>query len=210
MIFSNKCNKYLILLLLLFLIMVIVSGFNFVSIRENWEPLNMKPLDKDNTFYPCENFCGPKAQCAITREQCVADFECQGCLSYGSDIKDAYNVRQAIKDTTDDIISEGFTNNSNPKENLKMYNSLETSSLTTDRSNIATVIEKDATIPKMNIGADLWTKAFNYGLKLSESKLKYDYERHPDEFINVPKYKVTESATGLFYDTGPTASNASL
>lgn len=207
MIFAYKSNKYLMLILLLTLIIVITFGFSLVSIRENWEPLNMKPLDKDNTFYPCANFCGPKAQCAITREQCVADFECEGCLSYGSNITDAYNVRKAIKENEkDDIIREGFTGN----PNLKMYNSIETSSLTTDSSNIATVVEKDATIPKMNTGADLWTKALNYGLKLSESKLMYDYDRHPDEFINVPKYKVTESATGLFYDAGPTAANASL
>ncbi len=205
MIFTHKYNKYWIPLIIVAIIVTIVFLW-FIPLRE---PLNMKPLDKDNDFYPCANFCGPKGQCVTTREQCVADFECQGCLSYGSELKDAYNIRKAIKDKEDKDDKEnkeGFANN----QNQKMYNSMETSSLTTDRSNFATVIEKDATIPKMNLGVDLWTEAFNYGLKLSESKLKYDYVRHPDEFINVPKYKVTESATGMFYDAGPTAANASL
>jgi hypothetical protein len=27
----------------------------------------------------CKNFCGPKSQCLLTREQCTSDVDCQGC-----------------------------------------------------------------------------------------------------------------------------------
>jgi hypothetical protein len=32
-----------------------------------------------NIPYSCQNFCGPKAQCAITRDQCSTDIDCPGC-----------------------------------------------------------------------------------------------------------------------------------
>ena len=28
----------------------------------------------------CNNFCGPNAQCLITREQCTSDIDCKGCM----------------------------------------------------------------------------------------------------------------------------------
>ena len=43
-------------------------------------PLTVQNVDVVNNFYSCKNFCGPKAQCAITREQCIADIDCKGCM----------------------------------------------------------------------------------------------------------------------------------
>ena len=34
------------------------------------------PINVPNS---CKNFCGPKSQCAITREQCSSDIDCFGC-----------------------------------------------------------------------------------------------------------------------------------
>jgi hypothetical protein len=59
-------------------------------------------------------------------------------------------------------------------------------------------------------GVDLWTKAFNYGLKLEKSKLNYDFVMYPGELQYQPKYKVTKSTTGMFDDIGPTAANETL
>jgi hypothetical protein len=149
----------------------------------------------ENGFYHCDNFCGPKAECAITREQCVADIDCSNC---NNNNKNNNNV------------NEGFSNNINTINtmNANMYDSMETSSLTTDTSTFATVIENNALVPKMYLGPDLWTKSFNYGLGLSENKLQYDVKRRPNKYKNMPKYQVTETATGMFYDTGPIAANA--
>jgi hypothetical protein len=140
----------------------------------------------ENGFNHCDNFCGPKAECVITREQCVKDSDCSNCNS-----------------NNNNTVSEGFSNNI---MNTNMYDSMETSSLTTDTSTFATVIENDALIPKMYLGPDLWTKSFNYGLGLSENKLQYDVKRRPNKYR--PNYQVTETATGMFYDTGPIAANA--
>ena len=152
--------------------------------NEGFSELNPSSLAPglDSEFHHCDNFCGPKAECAVTREQCVADVDCSNC------------------DTT---VTEGFSN-------TNMYDSMETSSLITDASTFATVIKKDAAIPKMYLGTDLWTKSFNYGLGLSEKKIQYDVKRHPNKYKYVPKYQVTETATGMFYDIGPTAANAEL
>jgi hypothetical protein len=145
----------------------------------------------DNGFNHCDNFCGPKAECAITREQCVKDADCSKCNNNNN-------------------VNEGFSNNTNTMNtmNTNMYDSMETSSLTTDTSTFATVIENDAQMPKMYLGPDLWTKSFNYGLGLSENKLQYDVKRRPNKYKYRPKYQVTETATGMFYDTGPIAANA--
>jgi hypothetical protein len=162
---------------------------------ETFKPLQPKSLEEGEIFYPCDNFCGPKGQCAITREQCVENSECSHCIN--------------------ESLREGFSSintNANTSKSLQMYKSPETSSLTTDISNFATVIEneKGSTVPKMNLGVDLWTKAFNYGLKLEQSKLNYDFVLYPGELENKPNYKTTETATGMFNDIGPTAANADL
>ncbi len=194
MLFSHlhkyKYNYFVAIAILL----VLVTGITLFERgkRETFIPLQPKILEKDGEqFYPCNNFCGPKGECVINREQCVADFECSGC------------IKESLK--------EGFSSiNTNASTSLQMYKSPETSSLTTDISNFATVIEKDAKVPKMNLGVDLWTKAFNYGLKLEESKLNYDFVLYPGELENKPNYKTTETATGMFNDIGPTAANADL
>jgi hypothetical protein len=88
------------------------------------------------------------------------------------------------------------------------------SSLTTDIGTFATSISGkpgslDDGPPAMYQGFDKWTKSFNYGLKLSNDKLTYADSDTVDTLI-LPKYPVTKTATGLFYDMGPNASNARL
>jgi hypothetical protein len=177
-----------------FITNIFITNFSYLkNLKEGLELLTFSELDStlNPDFYPCNNFCGPKAECAITREQCVKDNDCSDC----------YNSK----------LEEGFSNkNQNQNQNRRMYDSMETSSLTTDTSTFATVIEKDAAVPKMYLGPDLWTKAFNYGLGLSEEKLQYRVKRHPEKYKFVPKYQVTETATGMFYNTGPIAANAEL
>lgn len=208
MLFSHlhKYKKYFILIAL---ILLIVTGITLFAMgkRETFIQLQPKSLNKDEEqFYPCNNFCGPKGECAIDREQCVENSECTGCIKETT-LKNqmdlpAYNIS----------FVEGFTTTTDTSSNtsLPMYKSPETSSLTTDITNFATVIEKDAKVPKMNLGVDLWTKAFNYGLNLEESKLNYDFVLYPGELKYQPKYNVTKSVTGMFNDIGPTAANAEL
>ena len=197
--------KYVIVVLLLIGI-TLFAVFTSSNVLETFiikTLFKYKDKNKSEYFYPCDNFCGPKGECAINREQCVSNSECSGCIKETTLIK----PNEVLEYNSSFI--EGFSS-ININTSLPMYKSPETSSLTTDISNFATVIEKDAKIPKMNLGVDLWTKAFNYGLKLEESKLNYDFVLYPGELEYQPKYNTTETVTGMFNDIGPTAANATL
>ena len=183
--------KYLLTIVISIVIVIAVTISLFIIITS----LSNKGCKEglENGFNHCDNFCGPKAECAITREQCVKDSDCSSCNN---------------NNTNNNTVSEGFSNNTNTINamNTNMYDSMETSSLTTDTSTFATVIDNDAKVPKMYLGPDLWTKSFNYGLGLSENKLLNDIIQRPNKYR--PKYQVTETVTGMFYDTGPISANA--
>jgi hypothetical protein len=212
MLFSHlhKYNhKYVIVLLLAIVTgLTLFAAFKTRSI-DTFIPLQPNILTKEEeNFYPCNNFCGPKGECAITREQCVADFECADCIKTELDPDSIIKV-QGYNSTFLEGFSSTNTNGSSP-----ICNSPERSLLTTDITNFATVIEnekgKESNVPKMNLGVDLWTKAYNYGLKLEKSKLNYDFVMYPGELEYQPKYNMTKSVTGMFDDFGPTAANAAL
>jgi hypothetical protein len=194
-----KKYKYLFLITVFIIVYTFSKRWNEGKERkerkEGFDINRFSELDSDKNpdVYPCRNYCGPKAECVVTREQCVKDNDCSNC--YNSNFKN-------------DKISESFTNINTMIPNRGMYDSMETSSLTTDASTFATVIKKDAAVPKVYLGTDLWTKSFNYGLGLSEKNLQYDMKRCPDKYKFVPKYEVTETATGMFYNTGPIAANS--
>jgi hypothetical protein len=77
---------------------------------------------------------------------------------------------------------------------------------------------KDAQIRRPYEGLDLWTDSFNKGLELYNKKRgiadKYNTDITMDTNTNSSsfetKYPTTISATGLFYETTPPASNASV
>ena len=63
----------------------ITENFNNRSIGYQKKDLN-SPLYSHTVNLPindpisCSNFCGPNAQCLITREQCTSDIDCKGCM----------------------------------------------------------------------------------------------------------------------------------
>jgi hypothetical protein len=149
-----------------------------------------------NTRLSCSNFCGPKGTCAITGTQCLADIDCYGC-SPKLDKPPEYLTTTQVKPY---FGSGALIYNQNPQY----------SELTTDIGTRASLYNLGSNTPKMYLGVDKWTKSFNYGLKLADDKLTYQYSVAPEPYRFLPTYPVTETATGLFYDTGPTASNAYL
>ncbi len=153
-----------------------------------------------NERYTCSNFCGPKAQCAITREQCSSDVDCKGCQPPITE-PPKYLTNLEVKPLDD-------------AGKLTLSQTPQYSTLTTDIGTFATSISRkpgslDDGPPAMYQGFDKWTKSFNYGLKLSNEKLTYADSDTVDSLI-LPKYPVTKTATGLFYDVGPNASNGRL
>lgn len=156
-------------------------------------------VDVVNERYSCSNFCGPQSQCALTREQCTSDVDCKGCQPIISE-PPKYLTTTEVKPLDD---AGKLTWNQTPQY----------SSLTTDIGTFASYVKPgslDNEVPTPYQGVDRWTKSFNYGLKLADDKLTYDYSPEPEEYRILPTYPVTKTATGLFYDTGPTASNARL
>ena len=160
----------------------------------------------------CKNFCGPNAKCLLTGEQCTSDIDCKGCVPK-SKTQDSCITKEV--DPYDDGGKLG-------------QQGLQYSSLTTGYNNhnadFAQIYpgSKDAELKVPYQGVDLWTKSFNEGLKLynksRESADKYSegisnaipFETGSDMHSFEPKYPMTVSATGQFYETTPPAANASL
>ena len=160
----------------------------------------------------CKNFCGPKSQCAITREQCTSDIDCKGC---NPGPKPMDNCR------TEDVPPYDAGGKLGPQ-------GLQYSPLTTgyDKHNadFAQIYKgsKDAQLKMPYQGLDTWTKSFNEGLNLyNKSRESADkYSEGNSNAIPIasgstlpsvePKYPMTLSATGQFYETTPPASNSSL
>lgn len=159
----------------------------------------------------CKNFCGPKSQCLLTREQCTSDIDCQGCKP-GSNhlIKDVSPYDAAGK--------------------LGQNQGLQYSPLTTGYNNhnsdFAQIYEgsKDVQLKRPYEGVNLWADSFNNGLELYNKKREIENEYSEGISNDFPivekgktghlvydtKYPMKISATGLFYETSPPASNASL
>jgi len=147
-----------------------------ITAEINYTDLN-SPLYSHNVNLPindpisCKNFCGPKAQCLITREQCTSDVDCKGCKR---------------------IHPLGYYMN-----------------------NFSQIYQgsKNAQIKRPYEGIDLWEGSFNKGLELYNKKReiedKYSNSIHSFDSLDYKvKYPMTVSATGLFYETTPMASNA--
>jgi hypothetical protein len=167
----------------------------------------------------CKNFCGPQAQCSITREQCSSDIDCKGC-----------NPGPKIQ-------SECITKDVEPYDatgKLGYNQGLNYSSLTTGynghNANFSEVYpgSKDVQIIKPYLGLDLWTKSFNKGMELYNKK-RESLEKYSEGVSNAipialnnptisnnnltnftPKYPLSYSVTGQFYETTPPASNESI
>jgi hypothetical protein len=161
----------------------------------------------------CKNFCGPKAQCAITRDQCSADIDCPGCNPGPTTLTQC---------ETKDVAP--YDNGGKLGQNLGLQYSPLTTGFDNHNIDFAEVYpgSKEAQIIQPYQGVDRWTKSFNQGLEFYNKKrasdakysegISQDIIDLPDQNLDAyqPKYKTTISATGQFYETTPTASNAYL
>lgn len=158
----------------------------------------------------CKNFCGPTSKCLLTGEQCTSDVDCSGCNPGPKP------VSSCITKEVDPYDATG---------KLGQNQGLQYSSLTTGYNNhnadFAQIYDgsKDNQIKRSYEGVDLWEKSFNKGMELYNKKTSFaDSESDTGLFFGFeskkqyyePKYPMTVSATGLFYETTPPASNQSL
>ena len=147
-----------------------------------------------NTTYQCQNFCGPNAQCSITREQCTSDVDCQGC-------------QPIFKNLEQPVTKEVRGQNDAGKLS---YQTPQYSSLTTDIGTQALLYNKLTLVPKPYYGIDKWMKSAEIGSRLFHDKMNYMYLQDPSKIKNELHYPLRETTTGLFEDNGPLASNAYL
>ena len=164
------------------------------------------------TSYSCKNFCGPKSQCAITREQCTSDIDCQGCNP---------GPKPEEPCTTEAV--PPYDNGGKLGQQGLQYSPL-TTGYNNHNADFAELYPgaKDAELTVPYQGLDLWTKSFNEGLKLY-NKSRESADEYSEGISNaIPlaskgkmpfyeaKYPMTVSATGQFYQTTPPASNSTL
>ena len=173
------------------------EGFNPNALLtyDSNSPKNSHNVDVINNPYSCSNFCGPKATCIKTGEQCTSDVDCKGCQP------PIIPPPEYLTDT--EVKPFIITKNQGPQYSM----------LTSDIGSRAASVKPGSLnneIIRPYEGYDKWTKSFNYGLELADKKLIYQYSPAPEEYRSMPIYPVTRTATGLFYDTGPTAANATM
>jgi len=202
---SRNIKYFVIIGFILFILYIIncnlKEGFdpNALLTYDSNSPKNSHNVDVVNNKYSCSNFCGPQSQCAITREQCTSDVDCQDCQPPIT-APPKYLTGEEVKPLND---AGKLTSTQTPQY----------SSLTSDIGSKAAYVKpgsKKAEITRSYEGYDAWTKSFNYGLELADKKLVFQNSPEPAEYRSIPVYPVTRTATGLFYDTGPTASNADI
>lgn len=155
----------------------------------------------------CQNACY-NAKCSKTGEQCSTDVDCYqyGCESLLKTVYDKLLLEESLPKDKQNYVPIGVEEtgrliyNQNPQH----------SALTYDIGTTATIIDKDAQVPRPYRGVKIWEPVYNAKAKLLDDELAYQYAAEPEQYRSTPVYKPTLTATGLFYDIGPTAANASL
>jgi hypothetical protein len=160
-----------------------------------------------NDSQGCQNACY-NAKCSKTGKQCSTDIDCyqDGCQSLLKQVHDKFVAEQSKPSTpqtyapSDSLETGSLIYNQNPQH----------SSLTYDIGTSATIIDKDAQVPRPYDGYKVWEPKFNLQTQIYNDELVYVYSAAPKQYRSTPEYKKTLTATGLFYDIGPTAANADL
>jgi hypothetical protein len=238
--------KYVVIIIFIVFFLYIINYFSYSYSKEGFNPnalltydsnspKNSHNVDVVNNPYSCTNFCGPKATCLKTGEQCTSDVDCYGCQlpinkqsignnSVGNKLIGNSSIDNSSidnKSISTIQLSDGktaYVSNTDviPMDDagkLTLNQPPQYSRLTSDigsRAANAKPGSLNEKIVRPYDGYDKWTKSFNYGLDLAEEKLIFQYSPAPEEYRSIPTYPVTISATGLFYDTGPTAANATM
>jgi hypothetical protein len=188
-----------------------------INNNDKYSPLYSQTVNLPiNDSVSCKNMCGPKNQCSITKEQCSSDIDCQGCNPGPTPQNECITKDVSPNDAAGKLGYQGLT-----------YSPL-TTGYNNHNADFAQLYEgsKDVQLTPSYEGVDSWTKTFNLGLQLYNQKReladKYSEgisQQIIDEEPNMsssklsyyePKYPMTTSATGLFYETTPPASNSAI
>lgn len=177
------------------------EGFSNLPSSINYNDLNSPKYSHTvnlpiNDPISCTNFCGPKATCAKTGGQCTSDIDCPGC-----------NPGQPVSSPceTKDVPGYTDTNKWGQNHGLAQNSLLEPNNVEFDEIYPGS---RHAELTQNYQGMDTWTSAFNQGLGLYNKSQEFNDGPTNIEKKFVPAYPTTVSTTGLFYNTGPPASNS--
>lgn len=204
-------------------LLVIDKRMGFTNYNYNADEYNnSSPLYSHTVNLPindpvsCSNFCGPKATCSKTGEQCTSDVDCFGCQPLPK--KENTCLTKYVPAHEENIFSQ--------KLSLKPIKPMVTSfkgydSLDNDYEE-AYAGSKQSQITPYYKGEDLWTNSFNEGLNFYNKKREAN-DRFSEGISSDLKdlstsklpfytmqYPTTISSTGQFYQTLAPPSNADL
>jgi hypothetical protein len=198
-------KQYNIIFLAIVTFILVVSIFNWidylVSNKYITESFETGPIQEDSgsstshnvnlpltTTYSCQNFCGPKATCSITGQQCSADIDCPGCQPYSPPLKK----------------TPGCVPGNNDAGKLTLGVTPTYSPLTSGYGTQETIITSNMySKPSMaNFGVNTWLAEFN------EEQYLYNKRYKPPSIQYMPNYPERYSLTGEFIEDGPFASNS--
>ena len=179
------------------------SNINTKLINDYSHTVNL-PL---NDSQGCQNACY-NAKCSKTGKQCSTDVDCyeDGCQSLLKKVQDQIINEQMAPlppqtyVPVDTLATGRLIYNQNPQH----------SSLTYDIGTSANIIDENAQVPRPYRGYKVWEPVYNAGAQLIDEELAYQYSAAPEQYRSTPEYKKTLTATGMFYDIGPTPANAYL
>ena len=182
---EKRIGTSLLLLFTISFFILICFLFFFPDFKEGYEDKGTPETSHTvslplTTTTTCQNMCGPQSQCAITREQCTSDIDCQGC-------------QPILPVNPIDLKKEVSGNNEAGKLS---YLSPMYSSLTTDIGTRTAIFNKDIQPTQYNQGPNKWRVLFDTG------QMQYD-ERYgiAKETIEIP------SLSGEFMEQGALPSN---
>ena len=69
---------------------------------------------------------------------------------------------------------------------------------------------KNAELDRPYAGIPVWENTYDKQAQMIDDELAYKYSAEPEKYKTTPFYPVSTTITGLFYDIGPTPSNAIL
>jgi len=181
------------IIICIFIFLMMEDWTNYL-IKNNYFQEKFQNVDLPiNTNYSCSNFCGPNAQCAITREQCLSDNNCFGCQP-----KRRKDYKYKSKDVPGDNDAGKLTFNQTPQY----------SPLTTDIGVWASKYSKKNKVPQVYMGVDTWTRTANQGMdEYIINQRDNNIALHKDFEFEL-YYPATESITGIFKTYEAPASNS--
>jgi hypothetical protein len=238
--FINKSIKYLPIFFIcfIFFIIFILCFYNnkIIDSFTNEYKEEISPEYSHTVNLPindplsCKNFCGPMSQCAITRTQCTSDIDCFGCTPNSKKQYKKLNPEPYYatgKLTQNQGLQYSSLTTGYDNHGLNFAES-KPGSLSNDNQLITPYQGKDNWMKSFNVGLDLYNKNRIAAEKYNEGNsnnisvaykpyidntddsdpVKRDIKENPNE--NEPKYPMSVSLTGAFYETTPPAANENM